>query len=165
MENRGDDRLRSVLRRFQLQMPPPTFTGEVVREIGAMADDKVLAEASLKAALQKNVTPVPSNEFTYKVLNKIRKQPTASYPPIISKETWALIVGFIVISLIVALGKESAGVTGTGQHYYILLGAYLSDLTLRFVEPLFYSGVIILSAGLLLSLDYFIGKKLRSRAH
>jgi len=164
MENRGDDRLRFVLRRFQPQTPPPTFTGEVLREIEAMDDDYVFADASLKTALQKNVTPVPSNEFTYKVLNKIREQPTASYPPIIGKKTWAFIVGFIVISLIVAFGKESDGVTGTEQHYFILVGAYLSDLTLRFVEPLFYSGVIILSAGLLLSLDYFIGKKLRSRA-
>jgi hypothetical protein len=164
MANRGDDRLRSVVRRFQLQTPPPTFTGEVLREIEAMDDDKVFADGNLKAALQKNMTSVPSNEFTYKVLNKIREQPTASYPPIISKKTWAIIMGFIVISLIIALGKESAGVTGTGQHYYILVGAYLSDLTLRFVEPLFYFGVIILSAGSLLSLDYFIGKKLRSRA-
>jgi hypothetical protein len=164
MESRGDDKLRSLLRRFQLQTPPPTFTGEVLREIEAMADDKVYANASVKAVLQKNVSAVPSNEFTYKVLNKIREQPTALYQPIISKKTWALILVFVVICLIVALGKESVGSTGTEQHYYILVGAYLSNLTLRFIEPLFYSGVIILSAGLLLSLDYFITKKVRSRA-
>ena len=164
MESRGDDKLRSLLRRFQLQMPPPTFTGEVLKEIEVMADDKVNANASLKAVLQKNVPALPSNEFTYKVLNKIREQPMSLYQPIISKKTWALILVFVVICLIVALGKESAGGTGTEQNYYILVGAYLSDLTLRFIEPLFYSGVIILSAGLLLSLDYFIAKKVRSRA-
>jgi hypothetical protein len=164
MESRGDDKLRSLLRRFQLQTPPPTFTGEVLKEIEAMADDKVYANASLKAVLQKNVSAQPSHEFTYKVLNKVREQPTASYQPIISKKAWALIVVFIFICLIVALSKGSAGSSGTGQHYYILVGAYLSNLTLRLIEPLFYSGVIILSAGLLLSLDYFIAKKVRSRA-
>ena len=164
MDSKGDDKLRSLLRRFQLQTPPPTFTGEVIREIETMAKGKVYANASLKAVLQKNVSVVPSNEFTYKVLNKVRQQPTALYQPIIGKKTWALIVVFIVVCLIVALGKESAVGTGTEQPYYILVGAYLSNLTLRFVEPLFYSGVIILSAGLLLSLDYFIGKKLRSKA-
>lgn len=164
MKNRGDDKLRSLLKRFELRTPPQTFTGEVLREIEAMADDEVYANSSLKSVLQKNVSPVPSNEFTYRVLNKIREHPTASYQPIISKKTWALIVAFLVICVIVALGKENAGGTGTGQHYYILVGAYLSNLTLRFVEPLFYSGVIVLSAGLLLSLDYLIGKKLRSRA-
>ena len=164
MESKGDDKLRSLLRRFQLQTPPPTFTVEVLRDIEAMDDNKAYANASLKAVLQKNVSVVPSNEFTYKVLNKIREQPTALYQPVISKKTWAFIVVFIVICLIVALGKESAGGAGTEQHYYILVGTYLSNLTLRFIEPLFYSGVIILSAGLLLSLDYFIGKKVRSRA-
>lgn len=163
MENRGDDKLRSLLRRFQLQTPPPTFTGEVLKEIEVTADDKVYANSSLKAVLRKNVSVVPSNEFTYKVLNKIREQPAALYQPIISKKAWAIIGVFIVICLIVALNKGSAGSTGTEQHYYILVGAYLSNLTLRFIEPLSYSGVIILSAGLLLSLDYFIGKKLRSR--
>ena len=163
MESRGDDKLRSLLRKVQLQTPPPTFTGEVLREIKAMADDKVYANASLKTVLQKNVSAVPSHEFTYKVLNRVREQPSAPYPPIISKKTWALIVVFMFICLIVALSKGSSGSTGTEQHYYILVGAYLSNLTLRFVEPLFYSGVIILSAGLLLSLDYLIGKKVRSR--
>jgi hypothetical protein len=162
MESRGDDKLRSLLKRVQLQTPPPLFTGEVLREIEAMADDKVYTNAGIKAVLQENVSAAPSNEFTYKVLNKIREQRTASYPPIISKKTWAIIVVFIVICLVV--GKEGAGGAGTEQHYYILVGAYLRNLTLRFIEPLSYSGVIILSAGLLLSLDYFIGKKLRSRA-
>jgi hypothetical protein len=162
MENRGDNKLRSLLKKFEIQAPPPTFTEEVVREIKAMADEKVYASARLKTMLQKNVGRLPSTEFTYKVLNKVREQSHAHYPPIISKRTWGLIVAFMVICIIVALVKEPLGNT-TSVLRYLPVGEYLSRLTVHFVEPLFYSAVIVVSAGLLLVLDYFISKRLRSR--
>ena len=162
MENRGDDKLRSLLKRFELQTPPPTFTGEVLREIEAMADDKVYSSSRLKVMLQKNVGHLPSNEFTYKVLNKVREQSHAPYPPIIPKKAWGLIAAFIVICIMVALVKEPLGDT-TSVLRYLPVGDYLSRLTVHLVEPLFYAAVIIVSAGLLLLLDHFINKRLRSR--
>ncbi|HEX6889769.1 MAG TPA: hypothetical protein VF141_03735 [Chryseolinea sp.] len=161
MENRGADKLRSLLKRFEIQAPP-TFRGEVMREIEAMADDEVYAGARLKAMLKKNAGHSPSTEFTYQVLNQVRGQSRAAYPPIIPKRTWALIVTFLVICVAVALVKDPLG-GNTSVLRYLSVGDYLGNLTLRFVEPLFYSAVIIVSAGLLLVLDHFINKRLRSR--
>ncbi|HMG91554.1 MAG TPA: hypothetical protein VK589_15965 [Chryseolinea sp.] len=162
MENGGHNKLRSLLKKFEIRTPPPTFTGEVVREIEAMADDKVYASARMKGMLQKNVAHSPSAGFTYKVLNHVREQSHAPYPPIIGKKTWGAIVAFIVVCVMVALMKEPLDANNSVLRY-LPVGEFLSSLTRQFAEPLLYSAVVILSAGLLLGLDYLIGKGRRSR--
>jgi len=161
MANRGDDKLRSLLKKFEMQTPPPSFTNEVVREIEAMADERVYASARLKIMLQKNVTQLPSNEFTYKVLNNVREQSRIPYPPIIGRKTWALIAVFLVACVMVALTMEPLDDTHSVLNF-LPLGKYVSNLTLHFVEPLFYSSVILVSVGSLLLLDHVISKR-RSR--
>lgn len=160
MGTRGDNILRSLLKSYEIKTPPPTFTDEVVREIEAMAGDQVYASASLKGALKKNVAQSPSTEFTYKVLNKIREQPHASYPPIIGKKVWAFIITFLIACVISAFTIEPPDDAGSLLNY-LPVGEFVGKLTLHFGEPLFYSAIIIVSATLLLALDYVI--KGRSR--
>jgi hypothetical protein len=162
METRGNNKLKSLLKSYEIKTPPPAFTDEVVREIEAMSDDKVYASGILKGMLQKNVVHSPSTEFTYKVLNKAREQSTASYPPIIGKRAWALIAAFVVVCVIVAFIKAPS-VEANSLLPDLSLGEFLSKVTLTFVEPLFYSAVILASATLLLAMDYFITKWRRTR--
>jgi hypothetical protein len=161
MENKGADKLRSLLKRFEIQAPP-TFTEEVMGDIEAMAEEKVYVPARLKGILKKNVERSPSAGFTYQVLNQVRGQSRAPYPPIIPKRTWAMIVAFLVTCVTVALVKDPLE-GNTSVLRYLPVGEYLSNLTLRFVEPLFYLAVVIVSAGSLLVLDHFLSKRRRSR--
>ena len=162
MGTRGDNKLKSLLKSYEIHTPPPTFTNEVVREIEAMAEDKVYASAEMKSMLQRNVVSTPSTEFTYKILNKVREQPSTSYPPIISKKAWALIFAFLVVCVTFAFIGEPLGNTTSVLHH-LPVGEFLSKLTLSFGEPLFYSVIVIVSSALLLALEYFISKRWRSR--
>ena len=162
MGNRAD-RLRSLLRKVELQSPPDDFTEEVIREIDAMARDKVYTNQKLKAVLSKNLTAAPSTGFTYSVLNQVRHQGQSQdhYPPIISKKAWASIIAFVMVCLIVSLGVN--GEDGQVTELFLTpLGNYLSTLTANLLEPLFYLGMITLSIGLLLLIDYFFRNVLRS---
>ena len=157
------DRLRSLLRKFELQSPPDEFTEEVIREIDAMAGDKVYSNQKLKGVLRNNLTVTPSTGFTYRVLNQVRHHGRSQdhYLPIISKKAWASIITFVMVCLIVSLSVNGEG----GQVTELLLsplGNYLSTLTLELLEPLFYLGVITLSVGLLLLIDYFFRNIQRS---
>ena len=160
MGNRGN-RLRSLLRKFELQSPPDDFTEEVIGEIDTMAGDKVYTNNRLKAILSKNLTAVPSAGFTYSVLNQVRHQGHANYPPIIGKKVWASIITFVVVCVIVSLSvKEEGG--QVSQLFIIPLGDYVSTLTTNLMEPLFYLGLIVLSVSLLLLIDHFFRRILRS---
>ena len=162
MGNR-EDRLRSLLLKFELQSPPDDFTEEVIREIDAMASDKVFTNQKLKAVLSKNLTTAPSTAFTYSVLNRVRHQGQSQdhYPPIISKKAWASIITFVMVCLMVSLNVNGDGGQVT-ELFLSPLGNYLSTLTANFLEPLFYLGMIVLSVGLLLLIDYFFRNILRS---
>ncbi len=157
------DRLRSLLRKFKLQSPPDDFTEEVIREIDAMAGDKVYTNQKLKAVLSRNLTTSPSTGFTYGVLNKVRNQGQSQdhYPPIISKKAWASIIAFVTVCLIVSLSVNGEGGQVT-ELFLTPLGNYLSALTSKLLEPLFFLGVITLSVALLLLIDYFFRKIQRS---
>ena len=154
--------MRLLLRRFELKTPPQEFTDEVMKEIKAMADDKAYSGSRLKTILKRNVSVEAPSNFTYKVLNSIREQPHNLYPPIISKRVWGLIMVFVVVCLIVAVVNERAGETSTDPYFYISVAEYLRNFTLRFIEPLYYLGVIGVSAVLLLVIDYFLRRKLRA---
>ena len=150
------DRLRSLLRKFELQSPPDDFTEEVMRDIDAMAGDKVYTNQKLKAVLSKNLTATPSTGFTYSVLNRVRHQGHSQdhYPPIISKKAWASIVAFVTVCIITSLGVNGEGGQVT-ELFLTPIGNYLSTFTANLLEPLFYLGMIVLSVGLLLLIDYF----------
>lgn len=160
MGNRGD-KLRLLLKRFELRTPPQEFTDEVMKEIKTMSHDEVYADAGLKSLLKTNVSVEVPAGFTYKVLNKVREQPRVPYPPIIPKKVWGLIVVFVIVCLIVAIITERTGSPSTEPYFYISVAEYMSNLTIRFIEPLFYLGLIFLSGTLLLVIDNFFRKKLR----
>jgi len=160
MENRSD-KLRALLKKYEMQRTADNFTEEVMKEIIANVDDKVYTTSRLKAALSRNLTDEPSTGFTYTVLNKIKNQRNANYPPIISRKAWALIIAFLVICLI--LSVDVNGNSGQVTELFLIpLGNYISTFTSNLLEPLFYVGIITLSAGLLLLIDYWFKKILRS---
>jgi hypothetical protein len=128
-----------------------------------MADDKVYTNQKLRALLNKNLTAGPSARFTYSVLNQVRPQGQSQdyYPPIISKKAWASIIAFVVVCLIVSLGLNGGGGQVTNM-FVTPVGNYLSSLTTNLLEPIFYLGVITLSVSLLLLIDYFFKRIIRS---
>jgi hypothetical protein len=152
-----------MLRKFELQSPPHDFTDEVIREIEAMSGDKVYSNQKLKALISKNLTAGPSTGFTYSVLNQVRPQGRRQdhYPPIISKKAWASIIAFVTVCLIVSVGLNGEGGQVT-ELFVTPIGNYLITLTSKLLEPLFYLGVITLSVGLLLLIDYFFRNIQRS---
>lgn len=155
------NRLRSLLRKFELQSPSDDFTEEVIKEINAMAGDTVYTNKRLKATLSKNVTAMPSTGFTYSVLNQVSHQSHANFPPVISKKVWASVIAFVVFCLIVSLSVKEEG-RQVSELFLIPLGNYVTTLTSNLREPLFYLGVIVLSVSLLLLIDYFFKKIMRS---
>ena len=161
MANKQNDKLRLLLRRFEMQKPPPEFTGEVMKEIESMADDKVYADTRLVELLQKGKSAEPSPTFTYKVLNKVREQPRNSYPPIISKRVWISIVAFVVFCLIVSITNEPARNLATDHFFLPPLADYLGNLVGKFIEQQFILAVIFFSITPLLAIDYYFRKKLR----
>ena len=161
MAKRQNDKLRLLLRRFEMQKPPANFTHEVMKEIESMADDKVYADTRLVELLQKGANAEPSAGFTFKVINKVREQPMGSPPPIISKKVWISIAAFVVFCLIVSISNEPAGNPATNQYFLPPLAAYLGNLAGKFIEQQFYLVVIFFSVLPLLAIDYYFRKKLR----
>ena len=160
MENRAN-KFRTFLKKYELQTPADDFTEEVMKEISMHVDDKVYTTSRLKAVLSRNLKVEPSTGFTYTVLNKVKNQSNANYPPIISRKAWALIIAFLVICLI--LSVDVNGNSGQITELFLIpLGKYISTFTSSLLEPLFYGGIIILSAGLLLLIDYWFKKIVRS---
>lgn len=161
MADKRNDKLKLLLRRFQLQTPPDGFTEEVMKEIEFIADDKVYADSRLVELLQKNVSAEPSAGFTFKVINKVAQQSQGSYPPIISKKVWIAIVVFVSLCLMVSVINEPAGSSPTDGYFSIPLADYLGNLTAKFIDQLFYLVVILCSVTLLLTLDHYFRRKLR----
>lgn len=156
-------KLRSLLRKFELPSPPDDFTEEVIKEIDAMAGEEVYVNQRLKVVLTKNLIAEPSVGFTYSLLKQVSPQGQSQdhYPPIISKTAWASIVVFVVVCLIVSLSLNEGG--GQVKELFVTpVGNYISALTTNLLEPLFYLGVITLSVALLLLIDHFFKKNLRS---
>ena len=165
MANKVDNKLRSLLRKYEFPTLPEDFTVEVIKEVEGITEEKVFASPKLKAALQKNVLAEPSNEFTYKVLNRVREPQPLDYPPVIGKKVWISIGIFAALCIIVAFFYESGTEPVNGFYFYIPIADYLNKLTTGLIETLFYVGVIVLSSGLLLLFDHFFQRKLRSKSH
>jgi hypothetical protein len=156
MGNKKRDRFRLLLRKYKLQSPPDEFTSEVIREIESMAGHEVYADETFLSVLKGNAPATPSSSFTYRVLNKTRKQTTVSVPPVITKKGWALIVGFVGICLIAAILMERSELQSSTTRYSIPVAEYLSNLTITIIEPLFYLAITIASACTLLWIDYVL---------
>ena len=159
MKNRGD-KFRALLKKYDFQSLPDDFTEEVIQEINANAD-YVSADSRLKSVLGKNLAAEPSTGFTYSVLNKVKDDGPVKYPPIINNKAWALITVFIVVCIILS-GDMNDSRGPMNELLLLPLGNYLSTFTAKLLEPLFYVGVIVLSGGLLLLIDYLLKKVLRS---
>ena len=162
MAHRRDETLKSLLKKAGLPKPTAEFTGEVMREIEAMAGDEVYTSPTLKAALQRNAPVMPAADFTYKVLNRSRHQlPAPLYPPIIGKKIWAAVGVFVLAYVIAAIAMGGGSGAHTDLPYATSIATYIRSLTINFRESLSYLGLIIFTACLLLSLDYFFKKRSR----
>jgi hypothetical protein len=161
MAGRVESKLKLLLKETELQKPPQHFTEGVMREIKAFAADRVEAEPNLFAALTKQALPSPPKNFTYRVQQQIRQSRQQIEEPIINKKAWASIFLFVLIYVIVAVMSPDAGAV-TRQFDFMSIGKYLSDMFLRFRETFLYLGITMLTAILLLTLDYFLHRKLMS---
>jgi hypothetical protein len=161
-----DEKLKSLLRKIEVSKPTDSFTDEVAKEIEAIVQNKSLANDNLKYLLQKHALTTPPSDFTYKIINQARNHATLPvYKPVISNRAWFIIALIIIVFSVEAIvSKPAAEVSGTSL-YFISLGRYLSSLSLRIFEPLFFLGIIVISASLLLTLDYAFYRKYNSRAN
>ena len=161
MASKAENNLRSLLSKTELLAPPQHFAEEVMREIEAIAEDNVYADAKLMTMLREQGLRAPAKDFTYKVLKQLRQQPSHRIDqPIISKAAWAIIALFVVIYLIIALVTGVDSGTTTKQHDFISIGKYLSDVFSRFRETFLFLVVIACSTIVLLSADYFFKRKI-----
>ncbi len=151
------NKLKALLGKTQLPAPPSHFTEGVMKAIDASADESVFAEARLKAVLQRTPASIPPAHFTHKVLQQIKPQAVSQqYKPLISVRAWTMVSLFLLSCLIMALPDNTGYVDSTS--YFGLIGRYLVQVFVRFVEPVVYTGSIVFSACLLLTLDYFLSK-------
>lgn len=166
---RRDEKLKSLLRKMNVSETPDSFTDEVVKEIEAIVKNKMLADDNLKKLLQQHVLTTPPSDFTYKVLNRTRNHSTVpAYKSVISNRAWIIIALVIfvifVFSFEAIVSKPVTEVSGLAL-YLISFGGYLNTLSLRFFEPLSFLGIIVISASLLLALDFVFHRKYNSKTN
>ena len=161
---RKDEKLKSLLRKMEVNEPPDPFTDEVMKEVEAIVSNRMLINDNLKNLLKEHVLTTPPADFTYKILNRTRNHSTVrAYKPVISSRTWCIIALIIfVFSFESIVSKPASEVSGIAV-YLISLGGYLNSLSIRFFEPLFFLGIIVISASLLLALDFAFYRKHNSR--
>jgi hypothetical protein len=163
---RKDEKLKSLLRKMEVSEPRDSFTDDVAKEIEAIVQNKSLANDNLKYLLQKHALTMPPSDFTYKIVNRVRNHSTLPvYKPVISNRAWFIIALIVIVFSVEAIvNKPVAEVSGISL-YFISFGRYLSSLSLQFFEPLFFLGIIVLSASLLLTLDFAFYRKYNSKAN
>jgi hypothetical protein len=162
---RKDEKLRSLLRKTEVSEPRDSFTDDVAKEIEAIVQNKALVNEDLKHLLQKQGLTTTPSDFTYKIVNRVRKHSLPVYKPVISNRAWFIIALIVfVFSVEAIVSKPVTEVSGISL-YFISFGRYLNSLSLRFFEPLFFLGIIVLSASLLLTLDFAFYRKYNSKAN
>jgi hypothetical protein len=163
---RKDEKLKSLLRKMEVSEPTDSFTDEVAKEIEAIVQNKVLANDNLKYLLQEHALTTPPSDFTYKIVDRARNHSTLpAYKSVISNRAWLIIASMIFVFSVEALvSKPVTEVSGISL-YFISFGRYLNTLSLQFFEPLFFLGIIVISASLLLTLDFAFYRKYNSKAN
>src|SRR5688500_14615125 len=149
------EKLKYLMRKIDISEPTVSYTEEVVKEIEAITKNNVVANDNLKYLLQEHALTTPPTNFTYKILNQARSHSTEPvHKPVISNRTWLIITLIIFALSVEAIVSKPVAGAGDISLYFISFGRYLNTLSLQFFEPLFFLGIIIISASLLLTLDF-----------
>lgn len=134
------------------------FTDAVLERIKAIESTK---EKALHSLLQKHGTEIPSEDFTYKVMQQVNKHAELrAYQPVITKKAWVFILLVLLATISYTLVKSD-----TPKNQSSILYSYLSSFEKIFTfevptiltSPIFALSLFALSS--LLSIDYFLKNK------
>ncbi|MGC3947378.1 MAG: hypothetical protein QM762_23155 [Chryseolinea sp.] len=162
MSQTQKDDLKLLLRQFELPLPPPDFTSEVMRETSPLSEEAPL-DLHLKTVLQDIRPAEPSAEFTFKVQKEIRKlaQPSQS-KPVITWGAWLGILAFLIVCVVMSI-NPSQGTPADGPIYFTKITKHITGLTTTFHEPLIFIEATLSAAALLLALERLLRRGFHSK--
>ncbi len=156
--NEKENRLKVLIQKSGINKPSPDFTATVMQEV--MAKEEAAINPALKSLLKQNADLTISPEFTDQVMMKIEAHELKSAQPIISKSAWYIAAAaMMILVLYIGLSEQSTKDSGNLTPYLNIMGQSVTSLfsAVSSISPLY--GIVLISIGGLILLDYLLKVK------